>query len=116
MESDMDLNDTLEGTYDAMTVKRVFGDPIEKDGVTVIPVAAIRGGLGYGGGHDDSGNQGGGGGGGISARPVGVYQIENANVRWEPALDVTRIAMLGQAVAIVLLLVVRSIMRRRRKG
>ena len=116
MESDMDLNDTLKGTYDAMTVKRVFGDPIEKDGVTVIPVAAIRGGLGYGGGHDDSGNQGVGGGGGISARPVGVYQIENANVRWEPALDVTRIAMLGQAVAIVLLLVVRSIMRRRRKG
>ncbi|HEX9977174.1 MAG TPA: spore germination protein GerW family protein [Acidimicrobiia bacterium] len=111
----MDLEETLKGTYDAMTVRRVYGDPIEHDGVIVIPAAAIRGGLGHGGGHDANGNEGGGGGGGVSARPVGVYRIEGGNVTWQPAVDVTRIAVLGEVLVIVLLLVVRSVMRRRRK-
>lgn len=105
----------LKGVYDAMTVQRVYGDPIERDGVTIIPAAAIRGGLGYGGGRDGAGADGGGGGGGVIARPVGVYRIENGTVTWEPALDVTRIAIVGQVVAIVFLLVVRSVIRKRRK-
>ena len=42
----MELEDTLKGTYDAMTVRRVYGDPIESGGVTLIPAASIRGGLG----------------------------------------------------------------------
>ena len=111
----MDVDETLKGTYDAMNVRRVYGDPIERDGVTVIPAAAIRGGLGHGGGHDANGNEGGGGGGGVSARPVGVYRIEGGKVTWQPAVDVTRIAVLGEVLVIVLLLVVRSVMRRRRK-
>jgi len=110
----MDVAEILKGTYDAMTVRRVYGDSIERDGVTVIPAAAIRGGLGHGGGHDANGNEGGGGGGGVSARPVGVYRIEAGKVTWEPAVDVTRIALVGQVVVIVLLLVVRSVMRKRR--
>ncbi|OFW67393.1 MAG: hypothetical protein A2Z12_05945 [Actinobacteria bacterium RBG_16_68_21] len=111
----MDLEETLKGTYDAMTVKRVYGDPIEKDGVTVIPAAAIRGGLGYGSGRQGDEAEGGGGGSGLSARPVGVYRIESGKVTWEPALDLTRIALLGQVVAIVALLVLRSVLRERRK-
>src|SRR3972149_475415 len=51
---------------------------------------------------------------GMPARPVGVYRIQDGTVTWDPALDVTRIAMLGQVVAIIALLVVRSIMRKRR--
>lgn len=104
-----------KGVYDAMTVQRVYGDPIERDGVTIIPAAAIRGGVGYGGGRDDRGSEGSGGGGGVSARPVGVYRIEDGRVTWQPALDLTRIIVLGQAVAIVFLLVMRSIIRKRRK-
>jgi uncharacterized spore protein YtfJ len=111
----MEIEETLKGTYDAMTVRRVYGDPIERDGVTLIPAAAIRGGLGMGGGQDTNGNEGGGGGGGVSARPVGVYRIEEGKVSWAPALDVTRIAMFGQIVAIVALLVIRSIVRKRRR-
>ena len=111
----MEANASLKGTYDAMTVRRVYGDPIEKDGVTIIPVAAIRGGLGYGAGHDEAGSEGGGGGGGLSARPVGVYRVQGGTVGWQPAIDVTRIAMLGQVVAIVALLVLRSIVRKRRR-
>lgn len=110
---DMDMN--LKGVYDAMTVSRVYGDPIERDGVVVIPAAAVRGGGGYGGGTDGTGNEGGGGGSGIVARPVGVYRIEDGTVTWVPAVDATRIAILGQVVAIVALLVFRSVLKKRRK-
>ena len=42
----MDAHEVLNHAREAMTVKRVFGDPYEKDGVTVIPVAGILGGAG----------------------------------------------------------------------
>lgn len=111
----MDVPEGLKGTYDAVTVRRVYGDPIERDGIVLIPAAAVRGGFGYGGGNDDHGNQGGGGGSGVSARPVGMYRIEEGRVSWEPALDTTRVALLGQAVAIVALLVIRSALRSRKR-
>jgi uncharacterized spore protein YtfJ len=111
---DMDMN--LKGVYDAMTVQRVYGDPIERDGVVVIPAAAVRGGGGYGGGSDSDGAEGSGGGSGVTARPVGVYRIDDGEVTWIPAVDATRIAMIGQVVGIVALLVLRSILKKRRKG
>ena len=46
----------------------VFGSPVERDGVTVVPVAAARFGFGAGGGSDPAKHQegeGGGGGGGV---------------------------------------------------
>lgn len=101
----MNMDEMLAGARDAMSVKRVYGDPIEKDGVTFIPAAKIRG--GGGGGGDTEGN--GGGGFGITARPVGAYVIRNGEVSWEPALDVTRTAMMGMFTGIVALLVMRSI-------
>jgi uncharacterized spore protein YtfJ len=111
----MDIDMNLKGVYDAMTVSRVYGDPIERDGVTVIPAAAIRGGGGYGGGTDGGGAEGGGGGSGVIARPVGVYRIEDGTVTWVPAIDATRIVLMGQFLGIVALLVVRSILKRRRR-
>lgn len=50
----------------------VFGAPVERDGVTVVPVAAARFGFGAGSGSDPSKRQEGegGGGGGIVA-PMG---------------------------------------------
>jgi len=109
------MEESLAGVYDAVTVSRVYGDPIERDGVTVIPAASIRGGGGFGRGSDGAGAEGGGGGSGISARPVGVYRIEDGRVVWEPALDLTRVIVVGQVVAIVFLLVVRSILKKRRR-
>src|SRR5918994_847595 len=46
----MDVQTVIGEARDAMTVKRVFGDPFEKNGVTVIPAANVRGGAGGGGG------------------------------------------------------------------
>lgn len=80
------VDELLEGARDAMTVLRVFGDPIEWDGVTVIPAAVVRGG---GGGGSDSENNG-GGGFGLVPRPVGVYAIRGGDVHWQPAVDPAR--------------------------
>lgn len=48
-ERSVNMDEMLAGARDAMTVKRVYGDPIEKDGITIIPAAKIRGGGGGGG-------------------------------------------------------------------
>ena len=98
-----------------MTVNRVFGEPYEKNGVTVIPAAAVRGGAGGGEGEDEQQGAGMGGGFGMAARPVGAYQIKGDEVTWIPAADTTRVIVIGQVVAIVALLVVRSIFKARSK-
>jgi uncharacterized spore protein YtfJ len=106
----MDAGQLLEGVREAMTVRRVFGDPIERDGTLIVPVAKVRG--GGGGGGDNAGN--GGGGFGLSATPAGVYVMRGGEVRWEPAINVNRIVLVGQVVAIVGLLVLRSLLKSRR--
>jgi uncharacterized spore protein YtfJ len=92
----MEIEETIAKARDAITVNRVYGEAYERNGVTVIPAAAVSGGAGGGGGEDASGDSGGGVGFGLGARPVGAYVISNDNARWEPAFDVTRI--IGQAL------------------
>lgn len=99
----------------AAIVDRVVGTPIEHDGAVLVPVVAVRGGGGGGGGSDpSSGGEGSGGGWGAAARPVGAYVLRDGSVDYQPALDVTRLVLLGEAVAIVALLVVRAAINRRR--
>jgi uncharacterized spore protein YtfJ len=109
----MNVDAMVKGTYDALNVGRVYGDPVERDGTTIIPVAKVSGGGGGGGG---GGEETGGSGGGfaVSARPVGVYVMRDGAVRWEPALDLNRIIVGGQVVAIVMLIALRAIFRRRK--
>jgi len=47
----MKLDDVLNSARGTFTVKRVYGEPYEKDGLTVIPAAAVRGGAGGGTGQ-----------------------------------------------------------------
>jgi uncharacterized spore protein YtfJ len=111
--------DVLDRLQDRITVisDRVIGAPIERDGATVVPVVAVRGGGGGGVGNDPAtGGEGSGGGWAAGARPVGAYILEGGHVRYEPALDVTRIVIGGQIVGVVALLVVRRALRRRRRG
>ena len=90
----MDFLEAISKAQDAITVKRVYGEPYEREGVVLIPAALIRGGGGGGGGEDATGGGSGSGGGfGLGARPVGAYVIAGGQVRWEPAVDVTRIAL-----------------------
>ena len=109
------IEELMARASDNLTVKRVYGEPYEKNGVTLIPAAAIRGGAG-GGEGERGGDEGGMGGGfGMTARPVGAYQIKGDEVSWIPAADTTRVIILSEIVAIVALLVFRSILKSRRK-
>jgi uncharacterized spore protein YtfJ len=108
----MDVQTTIEQARDAMTARRVYGDPYERDGVTVIPAALVRGGGGAGGG-ERAGGTGSGGGFGLMARPVGAFVIRDGQVSWKPAVDATRIAFGGQLVAIAALVVIATLLRRR---
>jgi uncharacterized spore protein YtfJ len=109
------FEDLLTETKDLVTVKKVYGDAYGSNGVTLIPAAAVRGGMGGGEGEgSDSSPAGWGGGMGISARPIGAYRIKGDDVAWVPAVDVSRVIFTGQIVAIVALLAIRSILNKRK--
>jgi uncharacterized spore protein YtfJ len=92
----MKIDDLVTTARDAITVRRVYGEPVTVDGVTVIAAASVWGGGGGGGGRDQQGQEGQGGGFGLHARPVGAYVIKDGSVRWTPAVDVNGIVgMLG---------------------
>lgn len=97
-------------------VDRVFGDPVERNGATVIPAAKIRtggGGGGGGGGDDEAMGSGEGGGFGVIAKPVGAFVIgADGEVRWEPSVDVNQVVATGALVLVILAFLMR---RRRRK-
>jgi len=104
----MDIDQLLGKTRDAITAKRVYGEPYERNGVTVIPAASVLGGGGGGSGEGpEAGQIGGGGGFGLGGRPVGAYVINGDSVRWEPAVDVTHIATHALALATVAFLILR---------
>lgn len=105
----MKIDEFMSSAHDTLTARRVYGDPYEKDGITLIPAASVRGGGGGGTGEEIGKASGGGGGFGMTARPVGAYRIKDGEVGWIPALDLTRVIVWGEAVAIVALLVLRSV-------
>ena len=132
----MQAREILSQSRDAMNARRVFGDPIERDGVTVVPVMRLLGGAGGGGGEENAslggaaaaedgaiepaaglprGVQGAaasfGVGFGVKATPAGVYVIKGDGVQWLPAIEPERIVFIGGVIGIVALLVLRSILR-----
>ena len=113
----MEVNDVISQARDTLTVKRVFGDPYEKNGVTVIPAARVQGGAGGGGGEGPEGQgKGSGSGFGVNARPVGAFLIEGDEVTWRPAVDLNKIILGAQVVAVVALLTIRAIVKARSKA
>jgi uncharacterized spore protein YtfJ len=67
-------------------VSSVFGDPVQREGVTVIPVAKARFGFGGGGGsglrQGDEGS-GGGGGGGAAITPIGFIELHDGSAEFK---------------------------------
>ncbi len=117
----MDAKEILDQASDTFTVRRVYGEPIERDGLLVVPVAKVSGGAGAGSGEGRPSGEGppqgsgAGGGWGGTARPVGVFVIGDGQVRWQPAIDLNRVILGGQVAFVVGLLVLRSILRARRR-
>jgi uncharacterized spore protein YtfJ len=110
----MEVNDVITQAGDTLTVKRVFGDPYEKNDLTVIPAAKVQGGAGGGDGEGFEGEgRSSGSGFGVSARPVGAYVIRGDEMTWRPAVDLNKVILGGQVVAIVALLTIRAIVKAR---
>ena len=113
----MDVSDVIGQARDVITVKRGFGEPYEKNGITLIPAAKVQGGAGGGGGEGPEGQgKGSGSGFGVSARPAGAYIVREGQVNWQPAVDVNRAIAIGGAVAIFFLLTIRSLAKGRTKA
>ena len=103
----MNALEAVSQAKDVINVRRVYGEPYQEDGLTIIPAANVIG--GGGGGGDTAGN--GGAGFGVRARPAGAWVIKDGDVQWKPALDLNRVILVGQIIAIVALLVTRSIVK-----
>jgi uncharacterized spore protein YtfJ len=78
-------NKTIAG----LSSKIVFSEPIQKNGITVIPVSKIRFGYGFGGGYNTRRNvkgkkEGFGIGLGVFAQPIGFIKIKKDSVIFEP--------------------------------
>jgi uncharacterized spore protein YtfJ len=110
--------DKLEAVKDTMTVSRVFGESYQVAGTTIVPVATVRGGGGGGGGEGTPpGGEGTGTGAGVGfgvvVRPLGVYVVKEGEVSWQPAIDVLRLVVGGQLLALAAILALRRRRKRR---
>ena len=106
----------MQSWQDTYTVRKVFGDPIEKGDVIVIPVAKIAGGAGGGsesGAETGEAGSNGSGFGGM-AKPAGVFVVHADHVEWMPALDVTMLGIAGILLGGLITLVLGKALRRRR--
>jgi uncharacterized spore protein YtfJ len=81
----------------------VFGDPVERDGITVIPVAKARWGFGGGIGHSKD-EDGAGGGGGMLVTPVGFIEMRNGTAEFRPIRTVSLNWIFAGALAALFLL------------
>jgi uncharacterized spore protein YtfJ len=113
----------LDAVKDVLTVQRVFGEAYDLDGVTVIPVAAVRGGGGGGGGEGDAPDAQGSGAGaglgfGVDVHPVGAFVVKDGVVTWSPSVDQMRIVMGRTLVALAGILVLGRVLahHRHRRG
>ena len=77
------LSSLTETLSQNAAIKKVYGEPIEAHGKTIIPVARFA--LGFGGGFGekngkskpagDPGEEGGGLGAGLSIKPIGIIEV-----------------------------------------
>jgi len=112
--------ETLGKIIDVANVDAVYGKPVANGDMLVVPSAEVLGvvafGAGTGGGKDDKDNRGGGGAGGWSrvfSRPVAAIVITPNDVRVEPIVDVTKIALAAFTTVGFMLAMIARMSRRR---
>jgi uncharacterized spore protein YtfJ len=94
----------------------IFGDPVEHDGVTVIPVGKVRWGFGGGSGRDavEDGvdgtvDEGAGGGGGAMASPLGFIEIRDGRAEFRKVSDPVSAVPVILASAVAAWVVLRGV-------
>jgi uncharacterized spore protein YtfJ len=95
----------------------IYGEPVEREGVTVIPVAKAMYGFGGGSGKK-AGEEGTGGGGGVSVTPIGYIEIKDGTTRFRSIRDSQMVMKIIAVSGLMALLTARTIgkMLRRKKG
>lgn len=102
----------LADTVSKAGVSTAYGDPVDVDGTTLVPVAAVGYGFGgfEGGGTTDETvvGEGSGGGGGGFVLPIGAYVTRSGETRFEPniiallAVGVPFVCVAGRALSRVI--------------
>lgn len=81
----------------------IFGEPVERDGITVIPVAKAQWGFGGGAGHRKD-EDGAGGGGGVQVTPVGFIEIKNRQAEFRPIRTISVPLIIAGGISFLFLL------------
>lgn len=101
----------IADTVNSVGVHAAYGEPVELDGTTIVPVALTS--YGFGAGENDDAEHPGSGGGGGFAAPLGAYVTRDGYTRFEPntiallAFGIPFVCVAGRAIARV----IRSIKR-----
>lgn len=82
-EVDKLLKGTVEELDRLLNAKNVLGDPIERDGATVIPIVSYGFGFGAGGNTSTKSGSGGGSGAGGGIKPLGAIIFDGNGARVE---------------------------------
>ena len=110
------VNDLLERVGQTVGerahVSTIFGEAVEREGVTVIPVAKARFGFGGGGGSgsregDEGSGGGGGGGGGVAVGPIGYIELRDSGAEFKRISSPTDTLALVAAALLAVLTVKR---------
>jgi len=98
----------VEGIGAQFAATSVFAAPVERDGVTVIPVAAVRFGVGGGMGSDpDKHQEGEGAGAGGSMTAVGYIELKDGGSRFVPIVRPERMVALVTLIGLAVLALAR---------
>jgi uncharacterized spore protein YtfJ len=114
-----DLLERIAGRFGGRaSAQAVFGEPVERGEVTVIPVAAAVFGFGGGAGQErGTGRSGDGGGGGAVARPIGFIEVSGGTAVFKPVRGPLRDVVVPLAAVLAaagLARIFRAVARRRR--
>jgi uncharacterized spore protein YtfJ len=108
------LRRIAETVGDKANVSTIFGEPVERDGISVIPVARAKlafGGGGGGGGRGNDEGSGGGGGGGLIVSPVGYIEVRSDSAafkRISSPVDLVALVAAGSLAALAVRRLVAS--------
>ena len=107
------LDRLSERIEDTMGVKAVFGQPIERDGTIVVPVAKARWGIGggQGPGAGEAPKRPGGGGGGGTISPLGFIELTEGYAKFRPIRSSPLMILAGTLLGLSLLRAVVALVR-----